>query len=366
MALCFALPSFIPVRRTQMRVLSCRFRIYANLQSPRFERRSGNYPPTIWNDNFIQSLNIEDEHEGKIMERLCKLKKEVSQMICKEELLRDKLEFVDALQQLGVAYHFEDEINCVITNIHASMDHNSPSVMLGDLYEVSLLFRLLRMHGFSVQEDIFHSYFDDKGNCKVKPYSDIKEMISLYQASFLAKEGEEALEKARHYTTKHLTNFLESSKYDNSRLKEEVTHALELPLHWRMQRMHNRWFIEQYKIDKHIRPALWELAVLNFNLMQNLYKKELKQVSRWWTDLRLYEKLPFIRDRLVENYMWSEGYAYDLPENSSYRIANTQAICLITTIDDIYDVYGSLDELEVFTNAVEHWDVTVAAGLPEN
>ena len=67
----------------------------------------------------------------------------------------------------------------------------------------------------------------------------------------------------------------------------------------------------------------------------------------------LYETLPFTRDRLVENYMWSEGYAYDLPENSSYRIANTQAICLITTIDDIYDVYGSLDELEVFTNAVQ-------------
>jgi hypothetical protein len=93
--------------------------------------------------------------EGKNMERICKLKKEVSQMICKEELLRDKLELVDAFQQLGNAYHFEDEINCVITNIHASMDHISPSVMLGDLYEVSLLFRLLRMHGFSVQEGIF-------------------------------------------------------------------------------------------------------------------------------------------------------------------------------------------------------------------
>ncbi|XP_078150187.1 monoterpene synthase 8, chloroplastic-like [Carex rostrata] len=114
-----------------------------------------------------------------------------------------------------------------------------------------------------------------------------------------------------------------------------------------------------------MRPALWELAVLDFNLVQNLYKKELKQVSRWWTDLGLYEKLPFIRDRLVENYLWSLGLASE-PEHSSYRIANTQANCLITTMDDIYDVYGSLDELEVFTNAIQQWDVTATEGLPEN
>lgn len=89
--------------------------------------------------------------EGKNMERVCKLKKEVSQMIYKEELLRDKLELVDTLQRLGVAYHFKDKINCVLTNIHQSMG----SAMPADLYEVSLLFRLLRMHGFSVQEGIF-------------------------------------------------------------------------------------------------------------------------------------------------------------------------------------------------------------------
>ena len=92
--------------------------------------------------------------EGKNMERVFKLKKEVSQMIYKEELLRDKLELVDTLQQLGVAYHFKDEINDVITNIYESMDQISLFAMLDNLYEVSLLFRLLRMHGFHVQEGI--------------------------------------------------------------------------------------------------------------------------------------------------------------------------------------------------------------------
>jgi Terpene synthase, N-terminal domain len=87
--------------------------------------------------------------EGKNMERMYKLKKEVSQMIDKEELLRDKLELVDAVQQLGVAYHFKGEIDSVLNQ---SMDQISSSTMRGDLYEVSLLFRLLRMHGFCVHE----------------------------------------------------------------------------------------------------------------------------------------------------------------------------------------------------------------------
>ncbi|XP_078166179.1 monoterpene synthase 7, chloroplastic-like [Carex rostrata] len=286
-------------------------------------------------------------------------------MIYKEELLMDKLELVDTLQQLGVAYHFTDEINSVLTNIHESMDQNSLSTMFDDLYKVSLLFRLLRMHGFSVTEDIFRIYFDHEGNCREKLYSDIKGILSLYQASFLAKEGEKLLEIARHFTTKHLTIFLESSKYDNSRLKEHVAYALEIPLNWRIERLHSRWFIEQYKIDEQIRPALLELAVLDFNLIQNLYKKELKQVSRWWTDLGLYEKLPFVRDRLVENYVGSVFIAFE-PEHSRFRKAMSQSNCLITTLDDVYDVYGSLDELEVFTDAIQQWDVTATGGLPKN
>ncbi|KAJ4762477.1 Terpene synthase [Rhynchospora pubera] len=347
------------------RVVSYRSPICAHSQSLQsFERRTANYKPTIWHDDFIQSIEIGEEQGSGTKERVCKLKKEVSQILNKQELLGDKLELVDALQQLGVAYHFQEEINCVITEIHESMDQILLTDMQDNLHVVSLLFRLLRMHGFSVKEDILKKYLDKEGYSKAMLSSDIKGILSLYEASYFAKEGEETLEMARHLATKYLTEFLASSNFDDLRLKEHVAHALELPLNWRMERLHTHWFINQYNTDEQMIPPLWELAVLDFNILQKSYKRELKQVSRWWTSLNLYEKLPFFRDRLAENYLWSVGWAFE-PEHSNYRIAQTQANCLITTIDDIYDVYGSLNELEAFTDAIEKWDITASEVLPE-
>ena len=67
------------------------------------------------------------------------------------------------------------------------------------------------------------------------------------------------------------------------------------------------------------------------------------------------EKLTFSRDRLMENYLWAMGIVSE-PQFSKCRIGLTKFVCILTVIDDMYDVYGSLDELERFTDAVDRYN----------
>ena len=72
---------------------------------------------------------------------------------------------------------------------------------------------------------------------------------------------------------------------------------------------------------------------------------------RWWKNLGLTENLSFARDRLAESFMCSVGLAFE-PEYTCLRKWLTKVVILILIIDDVYDVYGTLEELKHFTNAV--------------
>ncbi|MFQ6658664.1 hypothetical protein Gotur_027821 [Gossypium turneri] len=56
------------------------------------------------------------------------------------------------------------------------------------------------------------------------------------------------------------------------------------------------------------------------------------------------DKLPFARDRMVECYFWAIGSVPD-PKFSKYRRNLTKFGSLTTILVDVYDIYGSMDEL---------------------
>jgi (-)-alpha-terpineol synthase len=104
-------------------------------------------------------------------------------------------------------------------------------------------------------------------------------MLCLYEASFLAVEGESMLEEARDFARKQLSEYVKQSKDQN--LSAIVNHALELPLHWRMLRLEARWFIDAYRSKEDMNPILLELAELDFNVVQAAHQEDLKEVSRY-------------------------------------------------------------------------------------
>lgn len=56
-----------------------------------------------------------------------------------------------------------------------------------------------------------------------------------------------------------------------------------------------------------------------------------------------------MRDRLVESFFWAVGM-FESHQHGYQRKMAATIIVLATVIDDIYDVYGTLDELELFTD----------------
>ena len=74
-------------------------------------------------------------------------------------------------------------------------------------------------------------------------------------------------------------------------------------------------------------------------------------INRWWRNTSWDTKLTFARDMIVENFLWTVGFSY-LPNFSHGRRTITKVAAMITTLDDVYDVFGTLDELEHFTDVI--------------
>ncbi|KAK6144055.1 hypothetical protein DH2020_020875 [Rehmannia glutinosa] len=275
-------------------------------------RRSANYKPTIWNNEYLQSL-ISVYGEDRFLRRAKKLKAEVMALLDRTNDPCDQIEVVDVLQRLGIFYHFTDYIDTVLRNI------NIHGWNKDNLYATALCFRILRQHGYKISS-------------------------------------------AKEFAAHHLKQKLKQNINEN--ITEEIAHAFEFPLHCRMLRLESRWYIDAYEKRPDMNPLLLELAKLDFNIVQTMYQDELKELSRWHTKTRLAEKLVFARDRLAECFLWTVGFTFE-PCFRYCRIMSVKFAVLITIIDDIYDVYGTLDELELFPKVVERWDINAAEQLPE-
>ncbi|CAN1266177.1 Probable terpene synthase 3 [Linum perenne] len=193
---------------------------------------------------------------------------------------------------------------------------------------------------------------EDGESFKEELVNDIEGLLSLYEAACMRIQGETILDEAIHFTKLHLaaTKFDDTSS--SSQLAKRISHALERPLRKGVAKVEQLFFITVYEQMHAHDETLLALAKLSFNVVQNMYQKELKVLTKWWIELDLIRRGGYARDKLVEVYFWAVGSMWE-PRFSLARCTFTKATILYSVYDDTYDAYGRINELELFTGAIE-------------
>jgi (-)-germacrene D synthase len=75
---------------------------------------------------------------------------------------------------------------------------------------------------------------------------------------------------------------------------------------------------------------------------------------RWWKKSDFARKVPYARDRVVEAYFWPLAMSYEPKYAISRKIGGKLVVC-ISLLDDTYDAFGTVEELELFTQAIQRF-----------
>ncbi|KAM0837349.1 hypothetical protein ACQ4PT_061725 [Festuca glaucescens] len=287
-----------------------------------------------------------------------KLKEDVHMMFNKfngNDTVVEKMVLTDTLQRLGIDHLFQEQINMVISEIQESGFTGS------DLYEVALRFRLLRENGIWVSPDVFNKFKGEDGSFNKIITNDLRGLLSLYNAAYLSVHGESELDEAISFARHHIESMRGSLKYP---LSEQVKRNLEIPYSRTLKRIDAPYYIEEYKNEQTCSPSILELAKLEFNLLQKLHQRELKEFCRWGNELYEEVELSYSRNRIVECYFWSYTEYYE-QQYGDARIILAKLIVLATFLDDTFDMHASLEDGRKFNEAIQRWDDSAIPLLPE-
>nr|KYP35890.1 (+)-delta-cadinene synthase isozyme C2 [Cajanus cajan] len=267
---------------------------------------------------YLQHQEVDD-----IMNQQAQILKEEVKMMFQSSNpnIMQKLNFIDSIQRFGISYHFQKEINQALEQIHNTLTKDNTIISEdGNHHFLALLFQLLRQQGYQISSNVFNKFKNEQGNFNETLANNIQGLCSLYEAAHLRIDGDDVLEEAYDFSNTQLMS-----------------------------------------LANQLSPSL--AAQINHYLRQPLNKSVLRFEARWWKQSNVMKKVPHARDRLVECYLWILAMSYK-PEDSNGRMFAGKLSTVITLLDDAYDAYGTVEELELLTEAFKRWDIGLIGSLP--
>ncbi|CAA6658279.1 unnamed protein product [Spirodela intermedia] len=262
--------------------------------------------------------------------RVEQLKEEVARTLNRSCATKDVIQCVDKLQHLGIAYHFTEGIKNLLDRVA-----NSTVAEDEGLFHAAQRFRVLRNYGYNVAPGLLGRGLERS--------SQLARRFSLWN------QPRGIMAHAMEFSKKHLKS--PKSPFTPQPLAQ-INHTLELPRHMRMERFKAWRLIQESTHPNGNSSPLLGLASLDYNLVQ------------WWRERGLARKLSFVRDRAQEFFLWTAGI-FPQPSLSKCRIELTKSVGMCHLLDDLYDRYGSLEELTLFTDAIKRWELQAMEKLPE-
>ncbi|GLJ05582.1 hypothetical protein SUGI_0020720 [Cryptomeria japonica] len=144
----------------------------------------------------------------------------------------------------------------------------------------------------------------------------IRGILNLFRASHIAFPGEKILDEAKQFSTTYLNQAMQNSGI-SSNLLQEISFNLEYGWYSNLPRLEARKYIQIYGQNKS-----WNFFFLACAICED------------------------------ERY-------------STFRYGLVKLCAIATYIDDIYDTYGTFDEVKLLTEAIKKWDPTSIDHLPE-
>ncbi|KAH6781182.1 hypothetical protein C2S52_012419 [Perilla frutescens var. hirtella] len=212
--------------------------------------------------------NVQEKY-SKEMEALKKEARSVLMAAASTKLMI----LIDKFERLGLAYHFDTEIENKLKQVYDSIEDEQDY----DLFATALQFRLLRQHQYHVSCNVFNKFVGEDSKWKESLSSDVEGLLSLYEAAHVRIRNENILDDAVAFTVHHLTRMLTNLE---SPIKEKVEQALKRAIHRGLPLLNVRFYISVYGRDASTEEFLVKLAKLNFNFLQNIYRKELAELTR--------------------------------------------------------------------------------------